>query len=291
MFSKVIKIIFNNPLKLISYILIKFLASTSTEKRIFYSRYLNQSNFFISFDCDTQEDINCLEKLLRNLKEINIKIILAIPGVLIEKNLNLIIKLKNQYSIEFFNHGYYIHTSFDKEINKYNSIFSYNEKSIEFIKKDIYLADQLFKEKLNLNVRGFRAPHFGEVNLVKKIQIFKYLKKLDYKYSSSSIYDLAYFFGPIFKFFGIIEFTVTGIYKKEYRILDSWSFLDNVNQVKLKNIYFDELRNLKSIFESPNLNFVNIYADPSHVIESDLFFQIIGSFSIYNKMSFQDIKI
>ena len=291
MFSKVIKIIFNNPLKLISYVLIKFLASTSTEKKIFYSKYLNQSSFFISFDCDTQEDINCLEKLLRKLKEINIKIILAIPVLLIEKNLNLIIKLKNQYSIEFFNHGYYIHTSFDKETNKYTSIFSYNEKSIEFIKKDIYLADQFFKEKLNINVRGFRAPHFGEVNLIKKIQIFKYLRKLNYKYSSSSIYDLAYFFGPIFKFFEINEFTVTGIYKKEYRMLDSWSFLENVNKVKLSNLYFDELRKLKNIFMSSKLNFINIYADPSHIIDSEEFFKIISSFSIYNIMSFEEIKI
>lgn len=102
---------------------------------------------------------------------------------------------------------------------------------------------------------------------------------------------MAYFFGPIFKFFGVNEFSVTGIYKKEYRMLDSWSFLENINKVKLSNVYFDELRKLKNIFTSSKLNFINIYADPSHIIDSEEFFKIISSFSIYNIMSFEEIKI
>jgi peptidoglycan/xylan/chitin deacetylase (PgdA/CDA1 family) len=291
MLIKFIKIILTNPLKCISYIVIRFLKLNSTQKRLFYSKYLNKKFFFISFDCDTQEDINCLERLLQKLKDIKIKTILAIPAELIENNLDLIVRLKNQYSIEFLNHGYFIHTLFNKETRKYTSIFSYNQKNIEFIKKDIYLADQFFKDKLKIKIRGYRAPHFGEVNLIKKIQIFKYLRKLDYKFSSSSIYDMAYFFGAIFKFFGINEFSVTGIYKKEYRMLDSWSFLENINKVKLSNVYFDELRKLKNIFTSSKLNFINIYADPSHIIDSEEFFKIISSFSIYNIMSFEEIKI
>ena len=52
-----------------------------------------------------------------------------------------------------------------------------------------------------------------------------------------------------------------------------------------------ELRKLKNIFTSSKLNFINIYADPSHIIDSEEFFKIISSFSIYNIMSFEEIKI
>ena len=43
---------------------------------------------------------------------------LAIPAQLVKNNLHLINQLNKKYTIEFLNHGYYIHTDFDKKKNK-----------------------------------------------------------------------------------------------------------------------------------------------------------------------------
>ena len=111
---------------------------------------------------------------------------------MVENNLNLIISIKENYKIEFLNHGYCIHTEFVEKNNNYVSTFSYQNEKIESIKQDILKAHHVFKEKLNIDLKGFRAPHFGEISFDKKKKIFEYLNSLGYEYSSSSIYDLAF---------------------------------------------------------------------------------------------------
>ena len=248
--------------------------------------------FLLSFDCDTQKDINSLEKLIKKLNFINFKVVLAIPGELVQNNFELIKKLNNNYSIEFLNHGYYLHTNFNDEEKSYKPIFSYEKKNIEFIKKDIELAHNLFKDKLNINLIGFRAPHFGDISYNKKKKIYKYLKKLGYSYSSSSIYDLAFLKGAIFILEGITEISVTGCADNPILMLDSWSFLKiNNEKLILSPNYFVELKKLQDVLDNKNFNFVNIYADPSHVIENDVFFENLKKFSKLNLLNLRDVKL
>ena len=113
--KKIIKLLICNPLRLLSYLLIKTLPNNLIKKNFFYSKFLNKKIFLISFDCDTQKDIDVLEILLSKLNSISLKIVLAIPAELIAKNLDLIINLKKKYEIEFLNHGYYLHTKFNNK--------------------------------------------------------------------------------------------------------------------------------------------------------------------------------
>ena len=288
---QIIKRLFNNPLRVLIYFIYNFILFINFKKKIFYSNFLKEKSFFISFDCDTQRDIDCLEELLSKLKSIEIKILLAIPAELIEKNIVLFQKLLKNYEIEFLNHGYYIHTEFMEIEKTYVSTLSYNKKDIEFIKNDILLAHNFFEKKLNIILRGFRAPHFGEINLKLKSKIYKFLSELGYTYSSSSIYDLAILKGSIFKLHNIIDLTVTGRTENITRMLDSWSFLENKdNKVSVNKAYFEELEKVKKIFIKKNYNYLNIYADPSHIKGCDAFFEFLKSLAKYNK-SFKNIKI
>lgn len=288
---KLFYLLLSNPIRLTAIFLIKILPNSILKKKFFHIKKIRNKIFLLSFDCDTQEDINCLEALLSKLKNNKIKIVLAIPGQLIEKNLKLIIDLNKKYEIEFLNHGYYVHTEFDKTKKIYYPTFSYEEKEIKFIKEDIVLAHNFFKDKLNIDVKGFRAPHFGEVSYKKKKKIFRYLKILGYQYSSSSIYDLAFFKGPIFNIEGITEITVTGCSDNQSSMLDSWSFLTNENkEININQKYFLELSKLIKLIKEKEFNFINIYADPSHIIKSDRFFSLIRKVSEYNFYDFKEIK-
>ena len=288
--KKIIKLLICNPLRLLSYLLIKTLPNNLIKKNFFYSKFLNKKIFLISFDCDTQKDIDVLEILLSKLNSISLKIVLAIPAELIAKNLDLIINLKKKYEIEFLNHGYYLHTKFNNKNYVYESIFSYEKKDFEFIKKDIILAHNFFKDHLNIKLSGFRAPHFGEINFDKKKKIFRYLKYLNYKFSTSSIYDLAYFNGPIFKSEGMTEISVTGCADNQVSILDSWSYLEKKDdKLSLSPKYLNELKKLNDILNDDNFNFINIYADPSHVFENDDFFMELKKFAKFNLLNFRDI--
>lgn len=291
-FKKIIYFLLNNPIRILVYFLMKVLPKKFVKRRLFYHNSIKDKLFLLSFDCDTQRDINSLEKLIKKLNSINFKVVLAIPGELVQNNFELIKKLKNNYSIEFLNHGYYLHTNYNEKEKTYKPIFSYEKKNIEFIKKDIELAHNLFKDKLNVNLIGFRAPHFGDISYNKKKKIYKYLKKLGYTYSSSSIYDLAFIKGAMFILEGITEISVTGCADNPMLMLDSWSFLNNNNEkLILSPSYFVELKKLQNVLESKNFNFVNVYADPSHVIDNDTFFQNLKNFSKLNLLNFGDIKL
>tara|TARA_Y100000590_G_scaffold457581_1_gene610514 strand:- start:10998 stop:11891 length:894 start_codon:yes stop_codon:yes gene_type:complete len=283
--------LFKNPQRLLALFLIKILPNEIIKKKVFNSKIIKKKLFLLSFDCDTQKDIDSLENLLKKLKSISFKIVLAIPGELVSKNINLIINLKNNYEIEFLNHGYYLHTELDEKTNIYKPIFSYENKDINFIKEDIKLAHDFFKDKLQIELKGFRAPHFGDINYRKKRKIFKYLKNLGYLFSSSSIYDTALFKGPIFSCEGITEITVTGCADKQSSILDSWSFLvQKDNKLDLSSEYIAEIKKLIYLFDDDKHNFINIYADPSHIINVDNFFNVLKDLVKFNLLNFRDIK-
>ena len=170
--KKLLKILYKNPMRLLAFFFIQIMPNNFVKKKIFSSKLINKKLFLISFDCDTQKDIDALEILTQKLNNIDIKIVLAIPAELVKKNKDLITNLNNKHQIEFLNHGYYLHTEFNQDDKEYKPIFSYDKKSIDFIKEDIQLAHFFFNKEMNINLKGFRAPHFGDINFEKKKKNF-----------------------------------------------------------------------------------------------------------------------
>ena len=113
---KLLKRLILNP----NYYYWKFI--TSLNQNFYYKKYtesakncgLNEIYLILSFDCDTQEDINVLKDLNNKLIKMDIKPIYAIPGELLLSNRS-IVKSVRDAGAEFINHGYKIHTQFDKK--------------------------------------------------------------------------------------------------------------------------------------------------------------------------------
>lgn len=275
-----LKKIYFNPFRALVYILLKYLPNKLFKKRFFFNKKLDSKYFLISFDCDVQEDIDCLPHLLHQLKSIGIKPSLAIPGELIEQNLELIKKLYKEHEIEFINHGYFIHTEIYDKI--YVSTKSYKYDLDSKILEDIELGHNVLVEKLNYKPQGFRAPHFGELNFDLRNKINKKITQLGYFYSSSTIYDHIILNGPVSNLNGIIELSVTGCLNKLFKMLDSWTFLKS--GLKKSNEFETQLNSNKNFFLlSSDINYMNIYVDPSHIIDEVYFFEFLKDLSSYNK--------
>ena len=108
---------------------------------------LESSVFFISFDFETQKDINLIELLTNKLIKSNIIPYYAVPGELIKENKKIFRKISKKCTI--INHGYKVHTEFDKILNKNKSIISYLDFNKNEITKDIIEGHEAIKKICN----------------------------------------------------------------------------------------------------------------------------------------------
>ena len=228
----ILKKIYLNPFRAFVYVLLKYLPNKIFKKRFFFNKKLDKKYFLISFDCDVQEDIKCLPILLSKLDEIGIKPSLAIPGELIENNITLIKDLMEKHNIEFINHGYYIHTEIYDNISV--STKSYLDTLKDKILKDIELGHKVLADKLKLKPKGFRAPHFGEIN-------FTLRKMIN-------------------------------------------------NKIKNSEEFKNKLNKCKELFFSSDFNYINIYVDPSHVINEKYFFDFLNDMSRFSKYNLTEFS-
>ncbi len=225
---------------------------------------LNSSFLFLSFDFETQRDINIIEKLTKKLRKSKIYPYYAIPGELIFKNRKLIHNICNKCT--FINHGYKIHTQFDIKRKKNKSIFSYVNLKNRQIIEDIKLGDETIKKYCKQVPKIFRVPHFGEYSEKCSLDlIHNYLSDLNYSISSSTTPIYSLIKSPIFKKKNILELPSSSYIENPSQIIDSWSILNsNLNFNHLS----DEIKKMISLMKNSNI-FFNIYFDPSDIIDND----------------------
>jgi len=274
---KLLKRLILNP----NYYYWKFI--TSINQNFYYKKYtesakncgLNEIYLILSFDCDTQEDINVLKDLNNKLIKMDIKPIYAIPGELLLSNRS-IVKSVRDAGAEFINHGYKIHTQFDKKNSFYIPNFFYDKLDKKVIENDIKEGDKAIRKVLKLQPIGFRTPHFGTFQSKSHLSyLYKLLKQLDYKFSSSTSPDKSFFKGPIFKSSGIFEIPVSGCGSKPFDILDSWSFTCPYPK-KTSEDYLNEALKVKNLITKRGVGILNFYSDPSHVINDLNFWKAVN---------------
>ena len=245
----------------------------SLNSRFFYnsvvkSDYLKQTMFVLSFDCDIAEDLLDIEEIVNRLSAINISPVLAIPTEILDSFKNTALELSNK-GIEFLNHGHKIHTA--RNGHHYYSIFDYEKLSKLDVQKDIFSAHEWFQTNMPNKVRGFRTPHFGNVQDRIKIKfIYDYISKLGYKYSSSRLPYFLYRDG-IKNIKGIIEFPLSGAYNNPLKILDSFNYFNQSTGIFDGENYLSELISLTMIYKSNAKGLINLYVDPSHIKKSEEF--------------------
>lgn len=263
--SRVIKIL-NYPMILMYYFL-------SLWPNFFYTKIVEKTNLnqvvvILSFDCDIDEDIDLLPSLLEQLSDIDIMPSLMIPTEILFQRKPETTKLMNE-GYEFVNHGHRVHTI--RVGYNYYSSFDYEKLSLQQMEEDIVSADSIFKTEFDYSPKGFRTPHFGNVQSKKRINfIYKVIKDLNYTFSSSTIPYFMYRFGP-HRINGLIEIPLSGIYSVPLRILDSFNYYDPITGSFSGVTYFAEIRKLMDVYIKRKRGVINLYVDPSHVFNDKHF--------------------
>lgn len=245
-------------------------------------KILNKSYLILSFDCDTEEDISCVEEVHTQLSNLGVTPVYAVPGELLKKGAHIYRKIFEN-GAEFINHGGRSHTYFDKKNNRHASCFFYDQQDRETLKTDIVEGHNILQGVLGVTPIGWRTPHFGTFQNKSHMDfLYHTLKELNYVFSTSTSPGNAYQFGPLYKHKGIIEIPVTGIYKEPFNIMDTWAYFASPNRVKRQKDYVDTAKSL-AVFSKDHPILINIYGDPSHIHKQPDFFEAMKILSANTK--------
>lgn len=236
-------------------------------------------SLILSFDCDTEKDIEVVSAVHARLEKMGIKPVYAVPGQLLIKGENEYGKLRDK-GCDFINHGFLSHSLYNPETLEYKNKFIYSDLTPEEIKEDILKGHETLKIFLGKSPKGFRTPHFGtfqdpfEMNF-----LYSFLKELEYEYSSSAMPRMSFQKGPFYKdVSGIIEFPVTGTFDRPFEVLDSYSFGHSRKNKWKKEDFKTQFNKILTYYSTQNSGcLINLYADPSQVHEWDDFFNCLNA--------------
>jgi peptidoglycan/xylan/chitin deacetylase (PgdA/CDA1 family) len=252
---------------------------------LLYGRYgklakrqgLDRPYFILSFDCDTEKDAAVVEEVHNRLVGIGVHPVYAVPGELMEKHANVFKRIASTGS-EFMNHGYKIHTYYDDTISDYQSCFFYDRISEDRIIEDITKGHDTHLHVLGKAPNSFRVPHFGTFQRRRQLKFLHHcLSRLGYQFSSSTEPLYAFRYGPL-KDVGnrLREVPVSGCFDDPLIILDSWGFMIRKFGNRNEELYKEQMKKMVLWFTKRKLpGLLNFYADPSHVIHSNSFFEAI----------------
>lgn len=280
--------------KVSSFTFMYYFLANKVVPKILWRRYvrscshLDTTIFILSFDCDTELDIEVLPTVIQRLKIMAIQPVLAVPGELIEKGSDLYVSLAKS-GVEFINHGYVQHTRLELPGRVYLSNFSYHTLTRAQIKNDIILGHKSIQKVLGISPKGFRTPHFGSFQ--KKSQLtflWNVLKEQGYEYSSSTTPVVGIKEGPSFNP-GVIELPVTGCPSWPMKVLDSWGFAFAPSRTVTKEDYVEQISLMCQEIDAGRNLFINIYADPSQIYDWPEFFEAIEKLAPYNVGRYSEI--
>jgi len=252
---------------------------------------LNDKYFILSFDCDTEKDIEVVKDVHKRLKKFGITPSYAVPGELLRTGCEVYRSL-HSLGAEFINHGFSSHTSYSEENRSYASTLFYDKLSNIEVKNDIVEGHSNFIDILGESPKGFRTPHFGTYQKPYQLKyLYSILKSLNYSFSSSTTPVTSMWNGPIIKTpSGILELPVSGCHDFPARILDSWGFRFSPTRRFTENDYVEQFQKMITFFESSSVTGIfNIYADPSQVYDWEPFFECMSLTRNLKNTSFADL--
>lgn len=231
----------------------------------------------LSFDCDTREDAKVVWDVHARLSDMGVQPAYAVPGALLRQGAQVYRRIA-ETGAEFLNHGGVSHTYFDDSAGRYRSCFFYDELAPTQVAQDIVEGDEIVRDVLGASPKGFRTPHFGTYQKPRQLRfLHNTLKQLGYRYSSSTAPYWAMRKGPMFDDFGIVELPVTGIASRPLSIFDTWAYFEAPGRLFEPADYAREAQALARSFKGHQCGLLNIYADPSHIFDSDHFFDAIAT--------------
>jgi len=246
------------------------------EKRVFQEAHTwpacsfpwtkKQVAFCLSFDCDTSEDVRAIPNLLVLLDRYNIKASFALIGTLVEESPGPYRQVVAA-GHEIINHGYSKHMEKDEKGEYYSSLF-YHQLSQKRIEEEIVWGHECLQKTLGVKPIGFRTPHFGTFQEPNQINIlYNLLQKHGYRYSSSVLMLYAKQRGYLRPNRVIQEFPLAARIGAPLSVFDSWGFCRAPGRRLSELDFFPQFKKMMDVaFASKKPMFINIYCDPSHVV-------------------------
>ncbi len=225
----------------------------------------------LSFDCDTRQDIEAAEGLHVWLSEHNIKTTFAVPGAQLEEGA-MVYRSLAKMGADFINHGAKSHTTWKSD--HYESSAFYDLMSPQEVIDDIRKGHEIVKRVLGKPPRGFRGPHFGKFQEKWQLDlIYSTIKSLNYTYATTTVPLYSLIHGPAGQAAGLYEFPLSGSAQAPVSILDSYTYLiSSRERIATDDYGIALMRTVERLLAWNICGLLNIYVDPSHVINNDLFF-------------------
>lgn len=251
---------------------------------------LEELYLVLSFDCDTEEDIEVAPEVHERLLELGVRPVYAVPGELLRRGEGVYGRFAETGS-EFLNHGGREHTYFDEDLGRHASCFFYDQQDPEVVDEDIRAGDAIVREVVGIAPRGFRTPHFGTYQQAHQLEsLHVVLTNLGYRFSTSTVPAYGMRYGPAFDRFGVTELPVSGLATSPFEILDTWACFEAPDRVRTPADFRDQAERLASAHKAAGPGLINIYGDPSHVHGEDDFFEGIAALAaVAEPVGYDDI--
>jgi peptidoglycan/xylan/chitin deacetylase (PgdA/CDA1 family) len=219
----------------------------------------------LTFDCDTDLDIDCAPELDADLRRRGVRAGYAVPGVQLEKGASTWRRLA-EHGAEFLNHGARAHAEWRD--GRYWPATFYNELTEAEVVEDITSGHHIVAETIGMFPQGFRAPHFGSFQKPEQLElVYRTVRPLGYRYCSTTIPAVALSRGPVVDMGGIAELPTMGSYRYPTTLLDSWTYLTDRTNYALADEYYDLFaETVQRMTEESLPGILTYYADPSHVM-------------------------
>jgi len=229
---------------------------------------------FLSFDCDTDLDIDAVDEVHRFLVSKGIKATYAVPGAQLEKGASAYRKLADS-GAEFMNHGSLPHAEWRGD--RWVGITFYDKMSEDVVVADIRRGHEIVTTVIGRPPCGFRAPHFGCYQQPEQVEVLhRTAAALGYSYCSTTIPAFAMQKGPAYLTHGLVEFPCFGSARNLETILDSWTYLTDRKDYALGEEYYALFaETLNTLVDHHMPAVLTWYADPCHVLDQPPFIKAI----------------
>ncbi len=235
----------------------------------------------LTFDCDTDGDIQAAGDLDRDLGRRGIAAGYAVPGAQLEKGADAWRRVAAR-GAEFLNHGGCAHAEFRD--GRYWPVTFYDQLDRDAVVADIQLGDRAVRAVIGAAPRGFRAPHFGSFQAPDQLAlVYDTVRGLDYTYCSTTTPATALSKGPVVNVGGgLTELPTLGSYRNPTTLLDSWTYLADRTNYALGDEYFELFaETIRRMTDEAIPGLLTYYADPSHVLGQKPFERALDTIAQY----------
>ncbi len=238
--------------------------------RLAAAQGLDRLYLVLSFDCDRPEDSDAVERVDAWLTGRGIPRTYAVPGAVLTAASGIYRRLAENGAC-FLNHGGRPHAEFRE--GRYWSITFYDRFDDRQAAEDIQAGHDAVTKVTGQTPVGFRAPHFGLLKTTEQREkIYGPLRRMGYRFSSSSLPELALDAGPVIDVGGLVEIPCSGSWAWPTVVLDSWSHIRDPHDPFVTPAYGEALAETALRLAGMKVGGVlNWYADPSHLIEDETF--------------------